>query len=433
MNFQTLQLLSKRRFLPYFCTQALGAFNDNVYKNSLLLIIAFMLPQSTGYDVNLLVNLAAVLFILPFFIFSGHAGVLADNFEKSTLVRKIKMLEVAIMLLAALAIVSVNIEAMLVLLFLMGAQSTYFGPIKYSILPIHLKENELLAGNALVEMGTFVAILSGTLIAGLFMSMKHALMVVAIAVVVFAVKGLVCAYFIPSTPFVGTQKPVKFHLMAHNKSVVSLIVRNKELSSIVVLISWFWFFGASYLTQIPNFVQLHLVQTPAMVSVLLAVFTLGVALGSMLCSALSKGMVKLSVVWLAACGLSFSSLAFYGLTPEVAAAEYSQLSDIWQNQQIVWVLLNMFVLGAAGGLYIVPLYTLLQLKSAENNRSQVIAATNIFNALFMVMSAIVAIIWLTILSFSIPAFYGLLGILNILVVLFFLPRLKQSITDGVRE
>ena len=244
-------LLNKRRFLPYFLTQALGAFNDNLYKNALLLLIAFG-GISAQSDSALLTNLAAGLFILPFFLFSPIAGQIADKLEKSKLIRWVKGLEVIIMVLAATAIVMGNVAMMMVLLFLMGLQSAIFGPVKFALLPQQLNDEELVGGNALVEMGTFLAILIGTITAGLFFDLEQGLYWIAGAVVFFALLGFASSQFIPLAAANDPNLKINWNPFTELVNTIKQARENRSVYLSIMAISWFWFIGASYLTQFPN-------------------------------------------------------------------------------------------------------------------------------------------------------------------------------------
>ncbi|MCH9691347.1 MAG: MFS transporter [Gammaproteobacteria bacterium] len=245
-------LLKKRRFMPFLLTQFLGAFNDNIYKNSLMLMVAFAAAESLTFNSALFINLAAGLFILPFFLFSSIAGQLADKYEKSLMIRRIKLLEIAIMLLASVFILTQNYVLMLALLFLMGAQSAFFGPIKYAIIPQHLRENELVGGNALVEMSTFVAILAGTLGAGLLMEIPEAKYWIAGVVVLLAVLGWLASRKIPTAKAAVPELKVNWNSFTQALQILADARKDRAVFQSILAISWFWALGAAYLTQLPN-------------------------------------------------------------------------------------------------------------------------------------------------------------------------------------
>ncbi len=247
------KLLTQRRFLPYFLTQSLGAFNDNIFKNTLLLFVAFASVDSLPISSNLFINLAAGLFILPFFLFSAFAGVLADKYEKSAFIRKVKLAEIIIMLFGAIAFVLKDFTLLLILLFLMGTQSAFFGPVKYALLPQQLKEDELVSGNALVETGTFLAILFGTIGAGIIASQENAQYIAAGAVLLFAVLGYLSSRFIPYAKAIDPTLSFRWRPIQQTRNTISIAKKDTSVFLAIMGISWFWFLGASYLTQFPNY------------------------------------------------------------------------------------------------------------------------------------------------------------------------------------
>lgn len=418
MSNKLFGLLKQRAFLPYFCTQALGAMNDNVYKNSLLLIVAFIAPQALPVSSDLIINLAAALFILPFFLFSAHAGLLADKLEKSQLIRRVKLLEVVIMSIAGWAIVSQSILVMLLLLFLMGVQSAYFGPVKYALLPQHLKPAQLLQGNALVELGTFLAILLGTLLAGVLIGQSNGALYAAIVVISLAILGFIAACFIPKAKASNPNIQVKFNPYKQSCRIVKLAQQNRAVFLSILGISWFWFLGATYLTQFPNFAKIYLAAEPEVVSVLLAIFSVGIGLGSILCSKLSGEHIELGLVPIGSIGLTLFGGHLFFAVPELSADAVQSFSVFMQNSQNWAVMVDLTLIGVFGGLYIVPLYAMVQSRTDESKRAQIIAANNILNALFMVASAIFAIICLSVLELSIPQLFAILAIINAIVAIY---------------
>ncbi len=403
-----------RRFFPYFVTQFLGAFNDNIYKNALLLFVAFASVDELPMSSTLFINLAAGLFILPFFLFSASAGVLTDQCEKSTLIRMVKLAEIIIMFLGAVSFLTHSYIALLFLLFLMGAQSAFFGPVKYALLPQHLKPQELLKGNAWVETGTFLAILLGTIGAGFIVAAPSAYSITAFAVVSFALLGFLSSLFIPKAE--STLSSVKFEWkpVLHTRQTLSLVKQHKTIYASIIAISWFWFLGASYLTQFPNFTKHYLHGDSTSVSFLLALFSIGIALGSLLCAKLSHQKINFSLMLFGGFGISVSSLLLGLATPQ--SSELITISTLFTSTHLYPVFIALLALGICGGLFIVPLYTLMQTLASAQTRAQVIAANNIYNALFMVGSAIMGIICLSLIGLSIPHFFILLGLLNLAVI-----------------
>ncbi|WNF48516.1 MFS transporter [Pseudomonas sp. SG20056] len=408
-------LLGKKRFLPFFITQLLGAFNDNIFKQSLILAILFKI--SSGADKALLVNLCALLFILPFFLFSALGGQFGEKFAKDSLIRKIKFAEIVIMLLGAVGVLLGNLPMMLAVLFAMGTQSALFGPVKYSILPQHLEEQELVGGNALVEMGTFLAILAGTIGAGIIMASSGYAHIVAACVVLVAVFGYLASRGIPAASAAMPQLKLDWNILRQSWLIMKLgLGQRPAVSRSLVGNSWFWFLGAVYLTQIPAYAKEWLYGDESVVTLILTVFSVGIALGSMLCERMSGHKVEIGLVPFGSIGLTLFGILlwwFSGGFPE--AAEAHDWLAVLSIGQAWWILGSILGIGLFGGFYIVPLYALIQSRTAEHERARVIAANNILNALFMVISAIVSILFLSVAELSIPQLFLTISLMNIAV------------------
>ncbi|WP_421684005.1 MFS transporter [Stutzerimonas urumqiensis] len=408
-------LLRTRRFLPFFLTQLLGAFNDNLFKQALVLAILYKL--GTQADKSLLVNFCALLFILPFFLFSALGGQIGEKFAKDRLIRLIKAAEIVIMLAGATGLWLGNLPLLLVVLFAMGTQSALFGPVKYSLLPQHLAESELVGGNALVETGTFLAILGGTILAGLLMARSDYAISIGLAVVVFAVTGYLASRRIPMAAAALPTLALDWNILRQSWQILRLgFSQRLSVSRSLVGNSWFWFLGATYLTQIPEFAKLHLNGDESVVTLILTVFSVGIALGSVLCERLSGGKVEIGLVPFGSLGLTLFGLLLWwhasSLQPPAETLDWLGLlrtGDAWP------VLLDVLGLGLFGGFYIVPLYALIQSRTPEQERSRVIAANNILNALFMVGSAVVAILVLSVADLAIEHLFLLAALLNVAV------------------
>ncbi|MBC7006374.1 MFS transporter [Photobacterium sp. BZF1] len=411
------RLLTQRRFLPYFLTQAFGAFNDNIYKNVLLILIAFAAPGTLPVDSDLVINLAAGLFILPFFLFSATAGVITDKYDKANIMRVVKMAEIIIMSLAAIAFISENYLMLLILLFLMGTQSAFFGPAKYALLPQQLKKEELVSGNALVETGTFLAILIGTLLAGVIANQEQATYIAAISVVSFAIIGYLCSQGIPSAKPSNPDIVFKWQPVKQTRKTLAIARKDKTVFQCIMGISWFWFLGACYLTQFPNFAKLHLGGNAASVSFLLTLFSIGIAVGSLLCDRLSGHRIELGIVPLGSMGITLFGAGLMFSTPSTLP-ETQPILEFITDPQLLGVFVCLTMLGVSGGIFIVPLYAMMQHRAKESERAQVIAANNIWNAIFMVVSAISGIVVLSVLEFTIPQFFLILSVLNLIVVVY---------------
>ena len=409
-------LLGKRRFLPFFLTQLLGAFNDNIFKQSLILAILYKL--SLEADRALLVNLCALLFILPFFLFSALGGQFGEKFAKDALIRAIKLAEIVIMAVGAGGFLLNNLPLMFLALFAMGTHSAIFGPVKYSILPQALHEDELVGGNALVEMGTFLAILAGTIGAGMMMSGSAYANWVAGAIVLVACVGYLASRGIPRAHAAMPELRVDWNIFRQSWSILRLGLQQQtpSVSRSLVGNSWFWFLGAIYLTQIPAYAKEWLSGDESVVTLILTVFSVGIASGSMLCERLSGGKVEVGLVPFGSLGLTvFGVLLWWHSGGFAAGLEPHNWLAVLAEPQAWWVLADIFGIGLFGGFYIVPLYALIQARTAENERARVIAANNILNALFMVISAIASILFLSLAKLSIPQLFLAVSLMNIAV------------------
>jgi len=407
-------LLKSKNFGPFFATQFLGAFNDNIYKNTLMLIIAFNASDALGMDTNLVLNLAAGLFILPFFLFSGIAGQITDKYEKSSLIRKIKLLEIIIMIAAVIGFMYERYAFLLVLLFLMGTQSTFFGPAKYAILPQHLKSDQLVGGNALVEMGTFVAILAATISAGIIMQFDAYLIIVSVLVILLSLAGYWASRGIPKAPSSIPDLKVSYNPLTTTHDLVKTTHQNRPIYLAILAISWFWFLGAAYLTQFPGFSKEILNGDTTLVTLLLAVFTIGIGFGSMLCEKLSKSRVELGIVPIGALGLTVFGVALFFSIPEKPYEVISWLTFI-QTDGNWGLVMNLAGIGISGGIFIVPLYAYIQERAPKAYLARTIAVINIMNALFMVGSAIAGMVFLGMMGLSISDFFLVIATMNIVI------------------
>ncbi|RMF19108.1 MAG: MFS transporter [Gammaproteobacteria bacterium] len=414
MAASALTLLSKRRFGPFFATQACGAFNDNLFKQAILLLVTYRLAEGQA----LMLNIAAGLFILPFFLLSMTGGRLADKYEKSGLIRAIKMAEVAIMLFGGWALVSGSVPALMALLCLMGAQSALFGPVKYAILPQHLHVDELVAGNAWVEAGTFLAILLGTMSAGILYGMQDGLWVISVAVVVVAVLGYGFSRSIPSAPPNAPDLELSWHPFAGFRSLLDDARRQPAILNSILAISWFWFLGASYLTQFNLYTRDYLGGDPTVATLMLTLFSIGIGLGSALASVLSRGGIELALVPIGALGLTLAGGHLFWATPDQVPHALQTAGQLWVSGEAGAVWLDLALIGVFGGLYIVPLYALVQHRAEPRERARIIGLNNVLNALFMVASALFAILVLSGLELSLPQYFLVLALMNAVVAVY---------------
>ncbi len=411
-------LLGTRRFLPLFVTQFLGAFNDNLFKNALIVLLTFQATSWTTLSPGVLANLAAGIFILPFFLFSATAGQLADKYDKANLSRLVKLLEIAIMLLVGVGFVIHSLVILLFALFLFGVHSTLFGPVKYAILPQHLKEEELVGGNALVEAGTFVAILIGTLSGGLIAGLAHGTVWITGVGLVIAVMGYLASRKIPAAPAPDPQLRVSFNLFAETWRNFQFARENRTVFLSILGVSWFWLYGAMFLTQLPVYAKTVLGGSETTVTLLLATFTLGIGVGSILCERLSGKMVEIGLVPFGSIGLTLFGLDLAWASPSVVpTGEALSFMALLATPGMWRILFDLAGLGLFGGLFIVPLYALVQIRSNPEHRARIIASNNIINALFMVVGALAAAGLLS-AGLSIPDLFAVAAVCNAAVAIY---------------
>ncbi len=422
-----LRLLSSRRFGPFFHTQFLGAFNDNIFKNALIIFISFRPATEGGMRPEMLVNLAAALFILPFFLFSAPAGQICDFQEKARLIRRVKLAETAIMTGALFAFWFQSVPLLLVLLFAMGAQSAFFGPVKYSLIPQHLRTEEVVSGNALVSLGTFMAILLGALTGGILI--QYSPILVGLAVWCFAVAGWLASQGIPPAPPEQVREeapPVSpahfFRLISstlgHSRTVYSVFLS-------VMAISWFWFLGSVYITHLAVYSRDVLQGNKAVVTLLLTMFSLGIGLGSILCGKASGKRVEPGLVPIGAIGLSLFGLDLVFADTAPPGSSLMGLAAFLSTEGSFRVLADILLIGISGGCYIVPLNAFIQTRTEAGVRARVIAANNIFNALFMVMAALFSMLVLGPLGMTVSGLFLLLVPLNLIVALYVFSRVPE--------
>ena len=407
-------LLREKRFFPFFLTQFFGAFNDNVFKNALVIMIAYKAAANS----DMLVNLAAGLFILPFFLFSAIAGQIADKFEKSRLIRIVKFIEIIIMLIAAFGFYIDNINLLIFVLFLMGSQSSLFGPVKYGYLPQHLEREELIGGNALIESSTFLSILIGTILGGILIAMDS-ITPITVAILCIAVAGYLSASFIPKTPASSPDIKLNFNIFTETYRNISFLPQNRVVFLSILAISWFWFYGSVYLMQIPNFGSKVLGGDNYVITLLLSMFSVGIGLGSLLCEKLSGKRVEIGLVPIGAIGLAvFGYDIAVAAENWIASTELQSISQFWSSKGSGRILADLCFIGVFGGLYIVPLYALVQERADQSHLSRVIAGNNIINALFMVLAAVMAMVILVAMKWTIPQLFKVTVLLNIIVALY---------------
>jgi len=409
-------LLGQRRFAPFFFTQFLGAANDNLFKFAFTVLVTYQL-QVSWLEARMAGLVIGALFILPFVLFSATAGQWADKYDKARVMRGVKTMEVGIMVLAALGFWLQLVPLLLGCIFLMGLHSTFFGPVKYAYLPQHLSERELTGGNGMVEMGTFVAILLGNIGGGLLMGIpRSGVHWVAGACFAVAVTGWLTARGIPASPSACPGLKLNLNPFSETWRNLQLARQTPSVFRSLLGISWMWFFGAVFLAQFPSFARDVLGGDELVASLLLGVFSVGIALGSLLCESLSHRHVEIGLVPIGAAGMSVFAFDLYlasnGLAHGatlIGVAEFVRQPAHWR------VMADLALLAFSAGLYSVPMYALIQLRAQPSHRARIIAANNILNALFMIVSSLMAGALLG-KGFSIPQVFGFTALLNVLVV-----------------
>lgn len=415
-------LFRTRRFTPLFLTQFLGAFNDNVFKNALVILITF--KSATGYNETMLVALSGALFILPFFLFSAMAGQIADKYERSRLIRLIKLAEILIMALAAIGFYLNNLPMLLTVLFLMGAQSSFFGPLKYSVIPQLLREEELLHANGLVSMSTFISILIGTLAGGLIIAQEpYGGEWLSLSVICIAFAGWLASRAIPLAPSPDSDLQINLNPLTQTMRVIRFAAERRLVLIAIIGISWFWGIGATYLSLLPNFSKHTLHGDAYIVTYFLTMFSIGIGAGSILCHRLAASTTGIGLVIPGSIGISVFSALLY-----VASNMLSNTQPELFSSTMLMLGVIILAIGLFGGLYIVPLVVIMQSRSNEQHRSRIIGANNIFNALFIVCSAILTIVLIQAGLNEIQLFL-LIGIANLIMLLmltYWLPDLARG-------
>ena len=414
-------LLKQRRFLPFFATQALGAFNDNVYRQAIIGLLFFL--GISAEEKTLYTNLAPALFILPYFLFSSLAGQIAEKLEKSRLIRITTMMEIGIMSVAAVGFLTQNMIVLLVALFCTGVQSTLFGPVKYSIMPAVLKPEELTGGNGLVEMGTSISILFGMIFGGLIFQLagSHGPVTAATAVVALAILGNLVSRAIPRAEAGAPDLKINWNPIPESVAIWKLTRKQPAVRNAILGVSWFWFIGTVLTAQLPTYADLHLGAAATSSSVYLlalALFSIGTGVGSLLCERLSGRTVEIGLVPLGAFGMSAFMLDLYfarsGMAPidGLTVAGFMQAAGSWR------IVMDLVGIGLSSGFFVVPLFALMQSRTPKQEMSRVIAGMNIQNAVFIVSAAVIGIVVQRFLGWTIPQVFLALAIANALVAIY---------------
>ena len=424
-------LLKTKRFAPLFFVQFLGAFSDNVFKSALLILITYRFSQEIGVDASILNMAAAGLFILPFFIFSAFGGLLADKYAKHKLIRFIKAFELLILAVASYSFINDHVWLLFACLCLAGLQSALFGPTKYGILPELLKEDELLYGNALVEAGTFLSILLGTIIGGILILGDYGDLTISIVLLAAASIGWLNSFYIPKLDRANPGLNVSINIFKQTYNIYKLGIKHWEIRRLIFAISWFWFLGYVIQSQLNPLTATVLVADEKVAVLLLVMFTVGIGIGSLLCGKIMAGEISARLVPFAGIAMSLLSMDIYlSLNTMLGITQNAELKSIsvFISQAQHWrVMIDMFLLSVASGFYIVPLYTLLQKRVEDKLRARTVAANNISNAMFMVIASVLVIAVLS-AGYNIPDLFWMLAILNFFVAIYIMKIIpKQSL------
>ena len=408
-------LLRERRFAPFFGVQFLGALNDNVFKQALVILLAYQTASFTTMSSDVLQNVAQALFILPFFLFSATAGQLADKYEKSRLITVTVAIELVVMGLGAVGFFLHNLSLLLAALFLGGVQSALFGPVKYAILPQQLKETELVGGNGLVETGTSIAILMGMMLGGWMVSQPGwGIAGVAVTTMAFSALGLLLSRYVPLAPAADPDLEINWNLFTETWRSFQLMRGNRTVFLSILGVSWFWFFGAMFITQFPNLSKNFLAGDEHVVTLLLIVFSIGIGAGSLLCERLSGHKVEIGLVPFGSIGMTLFAVDLYFALAGYAPLGQATLGQFLRDAGSWRMLADLLLIGIFGGFYIVPLYALIQSRSQPTHRARIIAANNILNSFFMIVSSLMAL-GLTSLGVGIPGLFLVTALLNVVV------------------
>ena len=431
-------LLTQTKFFPIFWTMFLGAFNDNLFKNALIVLITYKVASMSGVFIDLdaksMVAVCAGIFILPFFLFSALAGQISDKYSKSRLIFLIKVWEVIVMIFGAVGFLLNNLSLLMVTLFFMGLQSTFFGPIKYSILPEVLDDGELVQGNAYFSMGTFIAILLGTIAGGLIINIAgYGQFAISLGVISFGFLGLYSSSKVTKLVAISPELKINYGILKPSWNILKITAKDRNIFIALSAISWFWFLGAALLSMFPAYAKDSIGGDESVVTLFLGLFSIGIAVGSLLCEKFSYKKLELAFVPVGCFGMSLFlfDLFLVGTPPQVliplSAADFIEFGI---NLRIVF---DLFMVSIFAGFFTVPLYTYIQKFSPETERSRVIAGLNIYNAFLMVFSAFF-LIFLYQLNFSMGEIFGVLSLLNLIVGLMifkkmpiFLISLKEKI------
>jgi len=411
-------LLTQRRFLPFFIVQALGAFNDNIYRQAIIGLLFYLGVSSE--ERTLYTNLAPALFILPYFLFSALAGQIAEKLEKQKLIVITTTMEIVVMSLAAVGFLTQNMPVLLVALFCTGLQSTLFGPVKYSVLPSILKPEELTGGNGLVEMGTSISILTGMIAGGMIFALagSYGPVVAAVAIIALALIGNFTARMIPRVDAGAPDLKINWNPISESLAVLRLAKKQKAVRNSILGVSWFWFFGTVLTSQLPTYAVVNLGGNEVLYIFALALFSLGTGTGSLLCEKLSGRIVEIGLVPLGAFGMSAFLLDLYFARNGVAMVTGLDVAGFVQQPGSWRIIIDLLGVGLFTGFFVVPLFALIQSRTPKSEMSRVFAALNIQNSGFIVLAAVLGLLSQRLLGWTIPQVFLALAVANVLVAIY---------------
>lgn len=409
----TSHLFKTRRFVPLFIAQFFGAFNNNAFRNALLIWMTYSSIKNSAQHASIMVTVAAALFVLPFFLFSATAGQLADKCPKAKLTQKIRLFDVVLMLTVVIGFLIQSSGFLLFVLFLTGTQATFFGPLKYSLLPENLQDDELIAGNALIESGTFIAILLGTIAGGLIITLRSGAMILSLMLFGFSFISWLITYFIPHKQAADANIKIQWNMLAGTWKMLAYARSVKKVWRAVIAISWFWALGVVFLTQFPTYTKQIIHGNAHVVTWFLTLFSIGIAVGSMLCNKLLKGKISLRLVPWACLGMTLFIVDFYfasqAYQPSLGEINLQAFLQSWQGIRITT---DLLLLAICAGVYIVPLYAAIQHESDQRYVSRMIAVNNIMNSLFMVLSSLVTLLLFTV-GLDVKMVFLSVGVVNL--------------------
>ncbi|WP_226644473.1 MFS transporter [Microbulbifer variabilis] len=421
-------LLFKRRFLPLFLSLTSATFNDNIFKNSLLVMLAFRLSEAKA---DALINLATGFYILPYFLFSVTAGQLADKYDKSQIIRILKLAEIFIVILGVYGLIYNNQAINFIVLFLLATHTAIFSPVRYAILPQHLKRRELMGGNGLAQMGSFAGMLSGTIIGTLLAGYTNpgqpGLKELGATMTVVAVLGYLVSRRVPPAPAPAPDLRIDWNPVSQAWRILQLTAKNPSVFYAILACSWFWLVSATYLVQVPSLTKNVLGASEPVITTILCCLSIGVAAGSLMCETLSRGRITFGIVPIGALGITLAGLGLGITTAQFQTLSGASLSEYLRSDGAYAVLIYTAFLGISGGIFIVPLYTIMQDRTDRTVRAQVLSLNNVMNALFTTVITLINIFILDAVKIAIPQLFILMALINFAVMALLFYKLPEFI------